>query len=106
MTHDTARRQLEDSVWAIEIPHSPYADRTRELIVEALHAAGYRKHPEPEITEEMVERAAQALFERAGASAWRAGWDLVPEATRAMYRDDARDALVAALRVPAGEGEQ
>lgn len=81
MTHNTARRQLEDSVWAIEIPHSPYADRTRELIVEALHAEGYRKHPEPETSRD-DEREALIADARQEAGKWGPG----PTATGSLLR--------------------
>ena len=63
-----------------------------------------RKHPEPEITDEMVERAAMSLtglrksqWEEARADA-AGGTD--------YYLDAARTALEAALRAPVGEGEQ
>lgn len=56
-----------------------------------LIAADYRKHPEPEITEEMVE-AAWAVIERDGLTV--------------LERAHVRAALAAALRVPIEEGEQ
>lgn len=65
------------------------------------------KHPEPEITDEMVERAAHAY--------WAAGerdvfgedfdWDW-SEVERDRYLWAARIVLEAALRVPVGEGER
>lgn len=59
---------------------------------DALIAAGYRKHPEPEITKDMVQAAAMELGDRFGHSGEE-------------YLEDARAALEAALRVPVGEGD-
>lgn len=72
-------------------------------LADAILAAGFRKLPE---LGEMLDRTARTLFDRAGASGWRSGWEHMSEATRAMFRSDARAALEAALGVPVGEGEQ
>lgn len=71
-----------------------------------LHAVRSAKHPEPEITDEMVERAAHKTFEPDGPGGEYTWAEMVREdPTRAdLWRADARAVLEAALRVPVGEG--
>lgn len=40
---DKALKDLEDSVWLIDLPHHEYSDLTREVIIRELHAEGYVK---------------------------------------------------------------
>lgn len=61
--------------------------------VVAMEALGYRKSPEPEVTDEMVERASVAY-----------SGELVVGSGDG--HDAMRAAIEAALRVPVGEGEQ
>lgn len=98
---------------ASAVPWAEVPEPNRSLMVAVageLLAAGYRTYPEPEITDEMVERAADA-FERT----WDAGVeeydDSAPAAPGDFLRNLMRAVLEAALRVPvsaegSGEGEQ
>lgn len=63
-------------------------------LADALIAAGYRNHPEPEITDEMIRRGALAMC--------RMDWKISMGGATTL----AKAALEAALRVPIGEGEQ
>ena len=59
------------------------------------------KHPEPEITDELAGSTGRRFAERVG---WY--WDALAPQWHDIIREAARDALEAALRGPAGEGEQ
>lgn len=84
------------------VPLNEVADRLRKALI----AADARKHPEPEITEARVEAAARQMHMRAAGYEGRKSWDETTDRIRQGWRDAARDALEAALRVPVGEGEQ
>ena len=62
-----------------------------------------RKRPEPEITEARIDAAARAMFEDTYGDG---DWSHREEIEEKLYRNRARVALTAALRVPVGEGEQ
>ena len=77
----------------------PYAMCERQA--DALIAAGYRKHPEPEVTDEMREAAfAEAWGFRAETRSYGERLHLEGWFNRGWR------AFQAALRVPVGEGEQ
>ncbi|WP_405373392.1 MULTISPECIES: hypothetical protein [unclassified Microbacterium] len=101
------RALRERSIWHSGAPYEEDAD----AILAAL--GPHRKHPEPEITEEMVERGARAIFaeeqcdrtQKATAEALVSNWQSrLSERDQAEYRALTRAALEAALRVPVGEG--
>lgn len=96
---DNEREQLIDAM--INVPGADgqveFADDDREPaghLADAILAAGYRKDPEPEITDEIVKAAIDRFHEPRDET-----WE---EAMRATLGA----ALAAALRVPVGEGEQ
>lgn len=75
-------------------------------VVDAFIAAGYRKHPGPEVTDEMV---ADALDARAAMSRFHCYLYATEKCRCGAEWSDAhwmRYLLEAALRVPVGEGEQ
>ena len=73
---------------------------TARDIVDGEQPCNARTHPEPEITDEMVERAVRATWEP---SAYLNADQ--NDARRSTYAADIRRVLEAALRVPVGEGD-
>jgi len=95
--------------------------RVGGMISEALVAAGYRKHPEPEITDRdvvavAIAKAADGDYWKDEIREWEESEDWEREAHPDNYPSTAyedrdwwrkqADAAIAALRVPVGEGEQ
>ncbi|WP_405375940.1 MULTISPECIES: hypothetical protein [unclassified Microbacterium] len=98
---DDEREALAQAVEA-QYPHHevrPYAVRH----FTAGFLAGYRKHPEPEITDEMRRKVAAAIDDTAVITPRS---DFLGGSTIANVAEVADAALEAALRVPVGEGEQ
>ncbi len=86
-------------------------DRWVEERVASLFAALARKHPEPEITEEMVNAASLELsrhedYRDSDYDIWRCRCNGRASAGVGHERAIARASLEAALRVPVGEGKQ
>lgn len=110
MTGQEARDDEREALdYAIRVPISALGVEYRPLwrliraIQDSVWEAGYRKHPEPEITEARIEAAAVAMFEDTYGDG---DWVHREEIEEKVYRNRARVALTAALRVPVGEGEQ
>ena len=89
----------EDATYEQPVPNAGDMDLAVSIL-----AAGYRRHQAPEITDEMVERAAQAAFDepwaykRGDEYTWAELIQDEPERAD-LWREDARAVLEAALRV-------
>lgn len=104
-TTDDEREALKTLIYTFETTDlgDNLAITTRDAYALADAILAARKHPEPEITDEMVERAARQMHMRAAGVEGRKSWDETTDRIRQGWRDAARDALEAALRVSVGE---